>query len=152
MFTDLVASTSLRQELGEDAMDRLLMESYAEWVGVVSGCDGAIVKGTGDGVLAAFESTTAALVAAVTLQQRSSLLMRIGISVGEVSHYCGDLYGGCLVEAARLVEVAKPSEILVSDLIVRILRGRGRHEFEPLGQLHLKGFDEPLLTSRVLWV
>src|SRR5690348_17135096 len=95
MFCDLVGSTAQRTALGDDAadrlaatLDRLLREGVARH-------DGSVVKSTGDGLMAVFDSTSDALNAAVEAQQAAELhnrratdserlVLRIGLSAGDV--------------------------------------------------------------------
>ena len=162
VVTDWVDSTATRSLLGEERADelqrvhdRLLRESIAQH-------DGTVVKGSGDGVLATFHSATLALDAAVTVQQRfdgysrsplalAPVAIRIGISVGDVVHQDGDIFGTPVVEAARLEGAADPSQILCSEMVRMLARGRGGHEFELIGLLELKGLPEPLPACAVRW-
>jgi DNA-binding SARP family transcriptional activator/class 3 adenylate cyclase/tetratricopeptide (TPR) repeat protein len=151
LFTDLVGSTELRCRVGEDEADRFIVAEQLRVDEVVEGHGGWVVKGTGDGVLAAFAGAADALDAAVAIQQASRHPVRIGISIGEVSWHGGDCFGRPVVEAARLVARAEPSEVLVTDLVAVLAGGRGGHRFESLGTVELKGLVEPLAVSRLRW-
>jgi class 3 adenylate cyclase/tetratricopeptide (TPR) repeat protein len=151
LFTDLVDSSALRARVGEEAADRWAIEAEGRARDLVQTRRGRVVKGTGDGVLAAFDSAADALAAAVAFQQRAAHPMRIGISIGDVTWRQGDCFGQPVVEAARLVAAAGPSEILVADVVRLMARGRGGYRFEPVGNLELKGLPEPLPTARLLW-
>ncbi len=161
MFTDIVSSTELRLRLGEDAADDVRASHDAALTGAVEANSGRVVKHLGDGVMAVFESCTDALFAAVAVQQavdldnrRSDaepLAVRIGLSVGDVSVEAGDCFGISVVEAQRLEGAATPGSIWCTDVVAAMSRGRGDHEFRPIGPLHLKGLVEPTLVSEVLW-
>jgi class 3 adenylate cyclase/predicted ATPase len=162
VVTDWVDSTATRTRLGEERADelqrvhdRLLRESVAQH-------GGTVVKGSGDGVLATFHSATLALDAAVTVQQRfdgysrstgapAPVSLRIGISAGDVVHQDGDIFGTPVVEAARLESAADPGQILCSEMVRMLARGRGGHEFDLIGMLELKGLPEPLPACAVRW-
>ncbi|MFN0026430.1 MAG: ATP-binding protein [Acidimicrobiales bacterium] len=77
--------------------------------------------------------------------------MRIGLSAGDVLWEEGDCYGTPVVEAARLEAAAEGGQILCSDLVRMMARGRGGHELTPIGALHLKGLPEPLAAFEVHW-
>src|SRR5262245_29541807 len=151
LFTDLVDSTALRARVGEEAADRWAIEAEGRARDLVKARRGRVIKGTGDGVLAAFDSAADALAAAVALQQRAEYPTRIGISIGDVTWGQGDCFGQPVVEAARLVAAARPGEILVADVVRLMARGRGGYRFEPVGDLEFKGLPEPLPAARVLW-
>ena len=57
MFTDLVASTQLRQRLGEDAAELLRARHDRLLTDCVESNDGRVVKRLGDGVMASFASS-----------------------------------------------------------------------------------------------
>ena len=77
----------------------------------VQGADGAVVKMTGDGVMAVFETArnavTASLAAQLALHRESwgetgRLLVRMGLHVGEASGDGTDYHGQAVNRAARL--------------------------------------------------
>jgi class 3 adenylate cyclase len=161
MFTDLVASTELRQRLGEDAAD-LLREHHDRLLtdGVESN-HGRVVKRLGDGVMAWFASCTDAVSAAVAIQQAidldnrrpggEDLAVRIGISVGDVTFDGDDCFGLAVVEAQRLESAAGPGSIWCTEVVAHLARGRGGRTFVPLGELSLKGLADPVPASSVSW-
>src|SRR5205085_5444386 len=77
--------------------------------------------------------------------------VRVGASVGDVSHENGDVFGVPVVEASRLCAMAGGGEIVVADLVRALARGRGDVIFEPMGDLDVKGLPEPVPASRVMW-
>src|SRR6185503_13572813 len=93
LFTDLVGSTELRSQLGEDAAEVLRHKHDALVVGAVEASGGKAVKNLGDGIMATFVGATDAVGAAVAIQQAigrhnrsgaAKLGVRIGISAGDV--------------------------------------------------------------------
>jgi tetratricopeptide (TPR) repeat protein/KaiC/GvpD/RAD55 family RecA-like ATPase len=122
---------------------------------------GTVVKGLGDGILATFESAADAVAGSIAVQQvvdtfgrrnpDRAFAVRVGISIGDVSAEQGDVFGVPVVEASRLCATAGGSEILVADLVRALARGRASTVFEPMGELALKGLQEPLAACRVVW-
>lgn len=162
LFTDLVGSTAQRIELGEERADELKVVHDQMLGTCVDTHEGVLVKSTGDGILASFESPSNALTAAVEMQQAASrysrrsdaigvVSIRIGLSVGEVTWIDDDCSGTPVVEAARLEAAAQPGQILCSDLVKMMTHGRGGHEYTPVGELELKGLGYPLPASEVMW-
>jgi class 3 adenylate cyclase len=161
LFVDVVESTALRAQLGEERADALARDLESRIGAVVGDHHGQVVKGLGDGALATFESAVEAVGAAVAIQQRVDLAgrtdgadavrVRVGISAGDVSLEDGDVFGTPVVEASRLCGAAQPGQILVADLVRALSRGRGSFVFEPVGELPLKGLPEPLPACRVMW-
>jgi class 3 adenylate cyclase len=161
LFTDLVGSTELRVRLGEEhaethrqAYQRLLAQT-------IGAHHGALHDDLGDGIMASFPGAADAVAAAVAIQQaaeaasrrrdRAGVGVRIGISAGDVAWEGAHPHGMPLVEAARLCAVAEGGQILVSEIVRVLARGRGGHTFTPIGQIALKGLPEPLVTCAVGW-
>jgi class 3 adenylate cyclase len=161
LVTDLVASTTLRSRLGEEQAERLrrlhdrLLRTAVETHG------GVVVKGLGDGVLASFPEASGAVAAAVAIQQAADahtrhhpelpLVLRVGLSAGDVTVDEGDHFGTPVIEATRLCAAAEGGRILAADLVRLLARGRGGHEFAPAGALELKGLPDPVATVEVAW-
>src|SRR5207244_8187242 len=70
LITDLVGSTGLESRIGPGAADELREEHFALLRGAVEEAGGREVKNTGDGLLVVFESVSAAVSCAVSVQQR----------------------------------------------------------------------------------
>ena len=160
VMTDLAGSTALRSQLGEEAADALRREHDAALTDVVVAHRGRVVKGAGDGILAAFDSASDAVAASVAMQQavhelgrrrRLALKIRVGISAGDVSWENGDCFGLPVVEAARLEGAAEPGHILAAEIVRVLARGRAGAEYRSVGELVLKGLDEPVSACEILW-
>jgi class 3 adenylate cyclase len=159
LVTDLVGSTELHTSLGEEAGGELRRAHDRVLVDAVSSHGGKVVKGLGDGIMAAFDGAADALAAAVSMQQgierlsrrSSALSMRVGLSVGDVTWDDADCFGVTVIEATRLCQAAEGGQILAADLVRAIARGRGGYEFNPVGSLSLKGLPEPVGACRVVW-
>ncbi len=160
VFTDLVQSTSLRQTLGDDRADEIRREHDRIVRQVTAEHGGTEVKALGDGFMLAFGAAAEGVGAAVAMQQAvdrfsrrepTPVLIRVGVSSGDVVWEDGDCFGTPVIEASRLCDTAAGKQILVSD-VVRLLAGsRGGHRFNTIGPLELKGLTEPIGTSEVAW-
>ena len=126
LFTDLVGSTELLSRLGEAAFDGLRRAHFVALREIIERTDGTEVKTTGDGLLVTFSSAADAIDCAVRMQQavdahrrtaRLPLFIRVGVSVGDVSFEDGDVFGTPVVEAARLVAVARGGQILATAVV-----------------------------------
>ena len=159
VLTDLVGSTALRSQLGERAADELRRDHDAALTAAVSAHRGRVVKGAGDGILAAFDSASDGVAAAVAMQQAVHELGRRrrlragdpgGVSAGDVSWEDGDCFGLPVVEAARLEAAASPGQILCAEIVRALARGRASVEFGPAASLSLKGLTTSR-SPRMMW-
>ncbi len=160
LLTDLVGSTRLATSVGPVRADELREEYFVLLRQAIASGDGREVKNTGDGLMVAFGSASAAVRCAVAMQQlferryaraEQGLHVRIGLGAGESTVSDGDYFGMPSIEAARLCAQARADGILISGL-AKTLAGRCEGvEFESAGMLELKGFPEPVEAFSVSW-
>lgn len=160
LFTDLVSSTELRSRLGDERADRLRREHDDIVATAVGRNGGTVVKGLGDGMMAAFAAPSGAIAAAVAIQQAIDarnrnapvpLALRVGVSAGEVRVEEADVFGTAVVEASRLCAAAEAHQVLMSDLVRQLAGSRSLAATKPVGSLALKGLAGPLPTVEVQW-
>lgn len=159
LFTDLVGFTSYTEAAGDDAAVRVLNVQSALAEQVLAAHDGTrVVKELGDGLLLWLGppptglAATLALHASVEAARSDGTLpvaMRLGLHCGEMSLRGDDLVGLTVNTAARIVALAGPGEILVSDAIVRACRDRTGPAFEDVGPIQVKGLRDPIWLHRV---
>jgi adenylate cyclase len=81
---------------------------------------------------------------------RSSLLLRIGVNLGEVIVGAeGDLFGDGINIAVRLEGVADPGGILISEKVYSEVEGKLDVGFEDRGEQHLKNIAKPVRAFAV---
>lgn len=159
LFTDMVGSTALSQRLAPEAADQLRRNHFAVLRRALAESGGTEVKNLGDGLMAAFPASSAALASAVSLQQAvelagrhqdDGLSLRVGVSSGEVVHEDGDYFGDAVIEAARLCAACKAGQILTTELAVQMAGRRSHVTSHSLGTMSLKGLGE-LPVVEVEW-
>ncbi len=158
LFTDVVGSTELTNRVGDDAA-RGAMRTVEDLVRVQLGEHrGYEVKGTGDGLMLAFQSARRAVTCAIEIQralaqhpEAKKLGLSIGLSTGEVVHEVEDLFGATVNLAARVAAQAAGGEILISDSVRAVLGSAPGIELEDRGEVKLKGFDEAVRLHEVVW-
>ena len=148
LFTDVVGSTALRSELGDDRADVLFRLHDDALRDALVEHHGREVKHTGDGMMAVFEAGSDAVACAIAMHKAVTratrrvgvpLELRVGISAGDVTRTGDDCFGLPVNEAARLGAAAAPGEVLVTE-IVRLLAGsRGAFAFADPSPRELKG-------------
>lgn len=160
LFTDIVDSTALTQRLGDQAAMGLLRLHDTIVRSALHATSGREIKHTGDGIMAAFVSTAAAVRCAALLQNDLGragrepdalpLQVRVGLAAGEPVTEHGDLFGTTVQLAARLCSTAEPSQVLVSNVVVELCAGKG-FVFDDRGEVPLKGFEHPARVHSLRW-
>ena len=141
VFTDIVDSTGRAAALGDREWRRTLDRHDTAARAEVERWRGALVKSTGDGILARFDSPSRALRAALGLCQaakRMGIEIRAAVHTGEVEIRSDDLGGIAVHIASRVLAEAGPSQVLVTRT-VRDLASGTDVELRPLGQVELRG-------------
>lgn len=152
LFTDLVGSTQLNQTLGDEAAGAVEREVESFALERVERHRGVVVKDTGDGLMAAFQSARKAVACAQEIQKAMarrnrerpdrSVRMRIGLHTGEVLEESGNLHGETVIVAKRIEGLAPPGGIFASDTTHGVL-GTARAELQDRGEFELKGIATP---------
>ena len=141
LVTDIVGSTELAAELGDerwrslrdrhDTLARDLLRTFA----------GREVKHTGDGFLAVLASPSDAVRCAQAIQQQliaHELHVRVGVHLGECEALGDDLGGMAVHIAARTAALAGPDEVLVTTAVRDAMLGSAI-SFTTRGEYDLKG-------------
>jgi adenylate cyclase len=125
---------------------------------------GRVVKLMGDGVLVEFGSAVAAVQCAVELQQamsaavssndandqkRKTILLRIGVNLGDVIVEGSDLYGDGVNIAARLEALAEPGSICISAKVRDEVQGKIDVKLEDMGEVALKNMERPVHVFKI---
>ncbi len=132
LFTDVEGSTRL-WELHPEAMKPVLVRHDAALQEAIEANRGLIVKTTGDGCHAVFETALNALLAALAAQHALQadpwteilpqvLRSRMGVHSGEAEVRAGDYYGPALNRAARLMSAGHGGQVLVSATTAELVR------------------------------
>jgi len=125
LVTDLVGSTELRVQLGEERADQFRRRHDGLLTAAVDDHGGSVVKGLGDGILAIFGSAADAIGAAVAMQQAVDAewghtpvpaAIRVGLSVGDVSLENGDSFGNYGIEINQLTAASPPGTAVLAQI------------------------------------
>jgi class 3 adenylate cyclase/streptogramin lyase len=158
LFTDIARSTELAAELG-DARWRTLIRRHHQTVRKeLRRHGGREVDTAGDGFFATFQAPAAAVecaYAVVRAVRDIGLEIRAGVHTGEVEPI-GDKVGGIAVHVgARLMALAQPGEVLVSNTVHDLVSGsdlgfadRGVHALRGLpAEWQVWALDTPALAE-----
>jgi class 3 adenylate cyclase len=141
LFTDIVASTRLAAEMGDDRWRELLAEHFRVARRQLERFGGKEIKTVGDGILATFDGPARAVRSAAAIRdgvRDLGLGMRAGLHTGEVELAVDDIAGLAVHIGARISALANEGEILVSSTVRDLVVGSGL-EFEDRGSHELKG-------------
>lgn len=141
LFTDIVGSTSLAEELGDKRWSALLDAHDAVVRTAIQDSGGKEVKTVGDGFVATFTSPGAAIRCGHRIVDVVASLgprVRVGIHTGEVEVRDDDLVGIGVHIAARIAALAEAGEVLVSGTVRELVAG-GDFTFASRGAQQLKG-------------
>jgi adenylate cyclase len=151
-FVDLVRFTAITEEVPEDELDRLVsrFEEVSHEVVTIGG--GRVVKMIGDEVMFVAESPVNAVDVAVELvdaYSKDELLppARAGLAYGPVLLRDGDYFGPVVNLASRIVDVARPHTVVVSDDLRAAVADEVKYSWRRLPPKRLKGIGYPPLWS-----
>ena len=122
---------------------------------------GRLVKTTGDGFIAIFDSPVEAVRCSIVIQQnlvgRNAALpkhywieYRIGVNLGDVIIETDDIYGDGVNIASRLEGIADPGEVYISGGIYEQIKNKLVCGYESLGDRKVKNITDPVRVYRVL--
>ncbi len=160
LFADITGSTRLYEKLG----NARALECVGLCLNIMResalGCSGRVVQTIGDEVLCVFPTALAATQAAIEMQSRvemqepvsgQRLQIHIGLQFGPVLEEGQDVFGDCVNVAARMVKLAKPSQIIAGGECVETLSKPIRDQTRSLDKLPVKGREQEVDVYEILW-
>ena len=122
---------------------------------------GRMIKTTGDGFLAIFDSPVEAVRCAIVIQQsmigrnastprQQWIVYRIGVNLGDVIVEPTDVYGDGVNIAVRLEGIASPGEVYISGGVYEQIKNKLVCGYQSLGDRQVKNITDPVRVYRVL--
>lgn len=177
ILADVVGSTDILERIGTEAWVDTMNRVLQLLEGEVYRFGGVVDQFRGDGLVAFFGSELAreddperGVLASLAMhrviepyslrlkaQDAIDLRLRVGVSTGEIivasigddRHHSEDTaMGEAIALAARMEAAAQPGTVLVSDNTYHLVESR--FEWEPLGQITVKGVSQPVRVYRPL--
>jgi class 3 adenylate cyclase len=173
LFCDVVESMALAEVLDPEALGRVLHRYFETVSAALTRHGGTVEKFAGDAVMAAFgvpisheddalraaraaleiQAGVAALSERLVQEHGVGLEARVGIAAGEVVATPTEtrqrlVTGDAVGVASRLEQAAGPGEILVGEVVGRLIDHAAR--LEPLGELKVKSRKAPIRMFRLL--
>lgn len=154
VFTDVVGSTKLTEELKDAGMEEVRLAHFAQSRKLIQQFNGREIKTIGDSFMAAFRSIPKALDYALALQSEPGhprIQIRAGIHIGPMQVAENDVFGGAVNFAARVVGSIKGPEIWLSNEAKTDLdKFGGQYEsllWQEQKDIEMKGF----INTATLW-
>jgi adenylate cyclase len=158
-FADVIGSTSLYERLGDRAAFSQVDRCLKLMQRAVLGAEGRVVKLTGDGVMAIFDTPDDALAAAIELNLELEQLpvsrghglgVRIGFIAGEVVESNGDIFGDTVNIAARLCQIASATSAMTSQETAAMIDLTHADRMRPLPPRRIKGVQRPVAVCELV--
>ena len=157
LFTDIVNSTAMTGELGDDLAQQVIDHHDSTVEGLARRFGGRKVKHLGDGLMLSFGSAHAMAGCAVAVVDAMKGLhkhpgvppyqIRCGGHFGEAIRKADDFFGSTVQLAARVSGSAGNNEARVCSFLIDEKKPVFT-QFEDCGAAVLKGFDQPMLLAR----
>ena len=153
LFTDVEGSTRL-WELVPDAMASALERHDAILTSSIAASGGEVVKTTGDGMMAVFESAGSAAAASAAAQRAlqhepwpedAPIRVRMGLHSGPAETRGGDYFGPTINRTARIMAAGHGGQVLLSGATAAMLEAAraGSMTLRDLGEHRLKDLERP---------
>jgi class 3 adenylate cyclase len=141
LFTDIVGSTEMASQLGDEKWAELLEQHNVRVRAELDHFRGREVNTAGDGFLATFDGPARAIRCAVAIKNEVGELgidVRAGLHTGECELVEDKVQGIAVHTGARVAALAQPGEVLVSRTVKDLVAGSSIR-FDPRGSHVLKG-------------
>jgi class 3 adenylate cyclase/streptogramin lyase len=141
LFTDIVGSTELARELGDERWSRLLSAQLRIVREELRRNNGREVDTAGDGLFAVFDGPADAVRCAFAVTRAVQVLgldVRAGVHFGEIETSGKQAHGIVVHTGARVMAQAGAAEVLVTQTVKDLVAG-ARFEVKGRGSFELKG-------------
>jgi len=160
LFADISGSTSIYEQLGDAVAVELIQGLLASMEEEVLMHKGEVVKSIGDELLCTFNDVVSALAAATAMHQQAgavsgpggrALSLRIGMHYGPTIEDRGDVFGDGVIVASRVVELARPGQILITEECFARVPLLGRSRIRTVDKIMVRGRSAEVTVMEVMW-
>ncbi len=141
LFTDVVASTRLLADIGDEEYQRVRTAHEHAVRAAVSDADGEVLSISGDGTFSLLDMPGAAVRCAERIAHEAraaGIGVRCGVHAGELQREVANATGLNVHVGARVMAAAAPGQVYVSRTVRDLVVGSGL-EFERIGNKRLDG-------------
>ena len=162
LFADVVGSTRLYERLGDDEAQIVIAAAIQVMSRATLEHGGTVIKSIGDEIMCTFPEPAPAVVAAQEMFHgldkgvdgptgKHVLNIHAGLHWGSVVEEDGDVFGDAVNLAARMVQLAKPRQILTTEETIRMLGEDSGVRTRWVDRTIVKGKTEPTNVHEVVW-
>jgi class 3 adenylate cyclase len=160
LFADISGSTSIYEQIGDAAAVELIQGLLGRMEEETYFHRGVVVKSIGDELLCTFPDVVSGLAAATAMQQQAAampgpdgraLALRIGMHFGPALEGRGDVFGDAVNVAARVVELARPGQVLITDACFEKVPLLGRSRIRTIDRIAVRGRSVETTILEVMW-
>ncbi len=162
LFADVVGSTQLYEELGDDTAREMVARSLEIMREATEGDSGDLIKTMGDEVMSTFPTADDAMNAAKRMQEEISadeslrydgghVAIRIGCHFGPVVREDNDVFGSAVHTANRMTSQAKAQQIITTLATVEQLSEEWRGLVRQIDVATVRGRAGEVEVFEVLW-
>ncbi|MCP3670798.1 MAG: adenylate/guanylate cyclase domain-containing protein [Gammaproteobacteria bacterium] len=159
MFADIAGSTKLYENIGDKKAEVMVNDCISMMASIVQDSSGEVVKTIGDEIMCCFPNVDSAVLAANGIQSHiekktivdlSQLQVQIGIHYGTAIIKKGDIFGDVVNVAARMVAIAKATQIIVTSEVVELINPNLGIRTRQFDSVKVKGKEKEQLIHEVL--
>jgi len=156
-FADVAGSVELSEIYGDVQAHDMVVEGLRTMEQCIMRHHGRVIEIVGDEIMAVFANSDFAYSAACAIQdaiQANNYLpihIRIGFHTGPTAVDNGHPFGDTVHVAARMVAIAKPGQVLISQQTYVRLSADNRKKTRYFHRILLKGKQAPTEIHEVLW-
>ncbi|MGR9106679.1 MAG: adenylate/guanylate cyclase domain-containing protein [Gammaproteobacteria bacterium] len=156
-FVDVAGSVELYDSIGDILAHEKIVGCLNHMSSLIEKQGGRVVEIIGDEIMAAFTDPDQAFDAAMQIQKsladesESRLGVRIGFHSGPTAVTEGHPFGDTVNVAARMVNLAKSSQIITNHHTVEELSEFNRARLRTVDKVFIKGKPDPYTIHEVVW-
>jgi TolB-like protein len=154
MFTDIVGYSAMMSKDEKQAL-QILEKNREIHKSAIRKFNGEFIKEIGDGTLSIFQSSLDAVNCSLEIQKaccsESSLMVRIGIHIGDILLKENDVFGDGVNIASRIEAVGEPGGIYISGRVYEDIKNKTDIYVEFIGKRTLKNINDPVNIYSVIY-
>ena len=163
LFADIARSTQMYEQLGDQRAQKLVDDCLSRLSAATRKHRGEVIKTIGDEVMCTFREANDAIRAAVEMNRafdqrpQKELVdtlcpqLAIGMHCGPVIRTNQDVFGDTVNVAARIVKLAKPRQILLTEAVARSLLAASCGRLRYVATDTIRGKSGEMTIQEYLW-